>query len=121
MDKPHRKLVVWQNAVELSVLTYQFTQAFPQPEQYALSIQMRRAAVSVPSNLAEGAARKGKKEFLQFLNIARASLSELDTQVEIAYRVGYLDQTRKDRFDENMSEVDRLLFGFLKSVEAKRS
>ncbi len=75
MDKPHKKLAVWQRAVDLSVLTYQVTGGFPRSAKYALSSQMSHAAVSVPSNLAEGAARKGKRGLLRPLNIARASLS----------------------------------------------
>lgn len=82
--RPHRKLDVWKKSMELVREIYQITYAFPKTEEYGLSSQMRRAAVSVASNLAEGAARKGNKEFKQFLNIAQGSLSELVTQVELA-------------------------------------
>ena len=80
-SRPHRKLDVWQKAMELVRAIYQTTSTFPKNEEYGLSSQMRRASVSVPSNLAEGAARKGKNEFKQFLNIAQGSLSELDTRL----------------------------------------
>jgi len=92
--RPHRKLDVWQKSMELVCEIYQITSAFPKNEEYGLSSQMQRAAVSVPSNLAEGAARKGKNEFKQFLNIAQGSLSELDTQIELAHMLGYMASER---------------------------
>jgi four helix bundle protein len=82
--RPHRELDFWQESMGLVREIYQITSAFPKNEEYGLGSQMRRAAVSVPSNLAEGAARKGKKEFNHFLNIAQGSPSELDTQIELA-------------------------------------
>jgi len=87
--RPHRKLDVWQKSMELVGEIYQTASTFPKYEEYDLSSQMRRASISIPSNLAEGAARKGKNEFIQFLNIAQGSLSELDTQVELSHMLGY--------------------------------
>jgi four helix bundle protein len=117
MDKPHKRLLVWQKAVELCVLMYEVTERFPKQEMFGLISQMRRAALSVASNLAEGSARIFKKELHQFINIARGSLSELDTQVEIAARLGFIPEVKKNQVDALMSEVDRLLYGFLKSVK----
>jgi len=117
MEKPHKKLVAWQESVKLSIRIYEATKYFPDEEKYGLAIQMRRAVVSIASNIAEGAARKGKKELQQFLNIARGSRSELDTQVEIAYRLDYFDKDKKNEIDALMEKVDRLIYGFLKSVE----
>lgn len=117
MEKPHRKLLVWQKSVELSVLVYRLTESFPKHEQYGLASQMRRASVSVASNLAEGAGRQGSKELVQFLNIARASLSELDTQVEIASEVGYLPVAKRPDIEGLMCHVDRLLYGFWKKAK----
>ncbi len=119
MEKPHRKLAVWSKSVELSVLTYKITETFPKHEQYGLSSQMRRSAVSVASNLAEGAARSGRKELVQFLNIARGSLSELDTQVEVAFRIGYLSAEQRDGIDGMMIHVDRMLYGFWNKVKGE--
>ena len=119
MEKPHRKLAVWNKSVELSVLIYQITEAFPKHEQYGLTSQMRRSAVSIASNLAEGAARSGRKELTHFLNIARGSLGELDTQVEIAVRVGYLSTELRNDLDSMMMNVDRLLYGFWKKVKGE--
>lgn len=90
MRRKHQELLVWQQAVELVKLVYKITAAFPQHEIYGLTSQMRRAAVSVPGNIAEGAGRNSKREFIRFLAIARGSLNELDTYVVIAKELGYL-------------------------------
>lgn len=104
MERKHRDLPVWQAAVELVPLVYRMTAGFPREEVYGLAAQMRRAAVSVPSNIAEGAARSGPNELLHFLSMASASLSELDTHVEIARRLGYL----KDDGDDMIARMDDL-------------
>ncbi len=88
--RKHHELRVWQEAISLVKDVYQTTASFPKEEIYALTSQMRRAAVSIPSNIAEGAARTGDKEFLQFLSISRGSLSELETQLIIAKELGYM-------------------------------
>ncbi|MCL0074336.1 four helix bundle protein, partial [Dehalococcoidia bacterium] len=82
--KTHKDLEVWKEAVKLSVICYDMTKGFPREEQFGLVSQMRRAAISIASNIAEGAARAGNKEFIQFLYISLGSASELDTQIEIA-------------------------------------
>jgi len=114
MNKPHKKLVVWQKAMDLCTKTYEITEVFPKHELYGLASQMRRAAVSIPSNISEGAARRSGKESAQFYNIARASLSELDTQIEIATRLTYIDINIKMQLDDIMIDVDRLLYGLWK-------
>ena len=88
--RPHEQLDVWQDAMDLVVLTYRFSQQFPDSERFSLTAQIRRAAVSVPSNIAEGAARRSRPEYLRFLSIARGSLAELSTQVQIAVRLGFV-------------------------------
>jgi four helix bundle protein len=82
--RKHHDLLAWKLAVELVIDLYDLTSSFPPTQTYGLTAQIRRAAVSVPSNIADGAARTTKREFAQFLRIARASLSEIDTQLEIA-------------------------------------
>ncbi|MCB2184003.1 MAG: four helix bundle protein [Desulfobulbaceae bacterium] len=89
--RKHQNLLVWQKSISLVKLIYKLTATFPDNEKYGLTGQMRRSAVSVPSNIAEGAARNSDKEFLQFLYIARGSLSELDTQLIIAQEINYLN------------------------------
>jgi len=106
---PHEKLEVWQESMCLVKAVYEQTQRFPKEELYGLTQQMRRAAVSIPSNLAEGAARAGKKEYAHFISIARGSLSELDTQMKIAEMLGYTEDMTE--LYEKMSQVGRLLTG----------
>jgi len=87
----HRDLAAWREAISLVRLVYRDTAGFPQDEVFGLRLQLRRSAVSVPSNIAEGAGRNNTREFVQFLGFACGSLAELDTQVEIAVQPGYLD------------------------------
>jgi four helix bundle protein len=114
MDKPHKKLKAWQGAMDLCTTTYEMTERFPKHELYGLASQMRRAAVSIPCNIAEGSARSSGKESVQFYNIARASLSELDTQIEIAERLMYISADSKVKLDAIMIDVDRFLYGLWK-------
>ena len=117
MKRKHHDLHVWQEAGVLVKDVYTVTKQFPREEIYALTSQMRRAAVSVPSNISEGAARTTKKEFLQFLSIARGSLSELETQVLLAGDLGYLDDNKL-----LLSRIERsfgLLGGLINSVQKR--
>ena len=113
--RPHYKLEVWKESIALVKAVYESTKTFPKEETYGLVSQMRRAAISVPSNIAEGAARTGSREFAQFLNVARGSLSELETQLIIAVELGYIgaDHAIFSRLDK----VSRLLTGLHKSVK----
>ena len=115
--RPHRKLIVWHKSMELVHDIYQITATFPKKEDDGLSSQICRAAVSVPSNLAEGAAEKGNKEFKQFLNIAQGSLSELDTQVELAQMLGYMVSERHNELMYKMTEISKMLFGLAKTLK----
>ena len=121
MNKPHKKLNVWSDAVDLAQQIYKVTERFPSNEQFGLTSQVRRAAVSIPSNIAEGAARQTKKEFLNFLHIAKGSLSELDTQLEIVRRLEYLDQARWEALDERLERIDRMLSGLVRSLRRRNS
>ncbi len=89
--RPHERLEVWQDAMDLVEAVYRFSSLFPDSERFALTMQIRRAAISIPSNIAEGAARRSRQEYLRFLSIARGSLAELDTQRLIATRLNYGD------------------------------
>jgi four helix bundle protein len=88
--KPHKRLDVWNKSIDLTVDIYKISETFPKTEVYGLTGQMRRAAVSIPSNIAEGAARQTRKEFINFLHMAQGSLSELDTQLVISSRLEYI-------------------------------
>jgi len=89
MGKPHEQLETWKFAMQLVKAVYQLTADFPAEERYGLVSQMRRAAVSIPSNIAEGAGRNGEKEFLNFVGISRGSLAELETQMQLAVMLGF--------------------------------
>ena len=106
MDKPHKRLFAWQKSMDLVVEIYDLTKSFPRSEIYGLTSQVRRASVSVPSNISEGAAGRSVIQFRCFLSVAIGSLNEISTQLEIAYRVGYLD---RHQFDDAESRVDECL------------
>lgn len=114
VESPHRNLEAWKSAMALAVDMYETTATFPQTEQYGLTSQMRRAAVSIPSNIAEGAARDSHRDFARFMLMARGSLSELDTQTELAFRLGYLPEPQVTVLREMMSRVGMLLNGTLR-------
>ena len=109
MARPHESLQAWKEAMRLVRIVYDLTKTFPKEETYGLTAQMRRASVSVPSNLAEGAARSSRKEFSQFLSVAKGSLSELETQLLISVDPGYLDKAN-EVFDST-EHVAKLLAG----------
>lgn len=119
MEKPHKKLKVWQAAMEIVAELYKLTEHFPGEEKFGLVSQMRRCAVSIASNIAEGAARNTNKEFANFLHIAQGSLSELDTQLEIALRLEFISQEVWRAFDARLIEEDKMLSGLIQSVKKK--
>jgi four helix bundle protein len=114
MYKPHKRLDVWRLSMELVRKTYCLTAAYPQAEKYGLAAQMRRAAVGVPSNLAEGAARASRKEFGQFLSFARGSLSELDTQLDLSEELCLISNATRREFDPMLVRVDQMLYALQK-------
>lgn len=105
--------------MDLVVNIYKATEQFPGQEVYGITNQVRRAAVSIPSNIAEGAARQTKKEFRNFLHVAQGSLSELDTQIEIASRLGYLDGKSRKDLDEKMEPIDKMITGLIRHLSKK--
>ena len=114
MDKPHKKLDVWKVALDLVSEIYKVTERFPSREVYGLTSQIRRAAVSVPSNIAEGAGQHTKREFVNYLHVAQGSLSEVDTQSEIAKRLGYIDESTWAKIDTRMERIDKMLSGLIR-------
>jgi four helix bundle protein len=116
MDKPHKKLDVWQAAMKATKMVYELTKPFPEEEKFGLVSQMRRAAVSIPCNIAEGAARQGKREFRNFVSMAQGSLSELDTQLELAVLLGYLSREKIEKIDGHLLRIDRMLSGLIRSL-----
>ena len=114
--RPHKKLNVWKKAINFVTSIYEVTESFPESEKFGLVSQMRRAAVSIPSNIAEGAARNSNKEFLQFLSIAQGSASELETQLIISEKLGFLKVENSLLFEE-LEEISRMLLGLSKSLQ----
>jgi four helix bundle protein len=112
----HKDLIVWQKAITLASTVYAATRRLPREERYGLNSQLRRAAVSIASNIAEGIARRNRAEFLQFLHIARGSLSELETQMMIAVEQDYLHA--EESALENIAEVGRLLNGLIRRLKS---
>ncbi len=115
--KSHKELSLYQKAMDFVTEIYLVTKSFPESEKYGLSSQMRRAAVSIPSNIAEGAARRTTKEFIQFLYIALGSSAELETQIEIAKRLNMINGTDKLNFMNY--EIMNMLSGLIKSLNSK--
>jgi four helix bundle protein len=107
----HRDLVAWQKAMELAKQIYVLTNSFPKHEVYGLSSQLRRAAVSIPSNLAEGAARNSQREFSYFISAARGSLAEVETQIELAVFLRYISEEAAEGLLVCISDLGRLLTG----------
>lgn len=115
--KWHQNLDVWKRSIELVVEIYKATEAFPRQEIYGLTQQMRRAAVSIASNIAEGAARKSSKEFVQFLSTAQGSTAELETQLIIADKLKYLNNA--DALLKELDEISRMVVGLQGTIKKK--
>jgi len=117
--KSYRDLEVWQKAMDLVVICYQMTKKFPKNEIYGLASQLQRAAVSVPANIAEGRQRQYSKKFLHHLSIAYASLAEVETHVQIAGRLNYIDEELIDNLLNKTAEIGRMLNGLRRSIRKK--
>jgi four helix bundle protein len=116
MNQPHKNLELWKKGIEIAKLIYQVTEKFPKAEKFGLIAQMRRTAVSIPSNVAEGAARHTSKEFTQFLHNAQGSLSELDTQIIIAYELGFINNEDQKLLEKELTHENKMLTGLMKSL-----
>ena len=115
----YRELKVWQVAMNLAEQCYLATKNFPKEELFGLTSQIRRAAASIPANIAEGQGRQHTKEFLNHLSIARGSLLELETHLLLSQRVGLLNQTTLDSLLKMSDEISRMLSGLRRALEAK--
>ncbi len=123
MDKPvrsYKDLVAWQKAMDLVTEIYRVSHKFPREEIFALTNQLRRAAVSIPSNIAEGQGKSSRKEFLYFLGNAKGSLSEVETQILIARNLGYIVDEELTPLLNIAAEVGRILNGLLASLKDKK-
>ncbi len=118
--KAYQQLIAWQKAIALVTYIYSVTSKFPRDEIYGLTSQLRRAAVSVPSNIAEGQGRATRGEFIQFLGHARGSLYELETQTVIGRYLGYLTSEEEESLSVSITELGRILNGLIASLKTNR-
>lgn len=121
MSRSYRDLIAWQKAMQLVTDVYRFSESFPKHELYGLASQIRRSAVSVPSNIAEGQAKNSPREFLQFLGYAKGSLVELETQIQIAENLGYGSPQAAEKLMEKTEELGRILNGLSQSLKTPRA
>ena len=117
--KSYRELIAWQKAMDLVVQVYEMSRTFPREEVYGLTSQLRRAAVSIPSNIAEGQGRRSSKEFIRFLGIAYGSLQETETQIILATRLGYLEAVQEAQVLGQCAEVGKLINGLTNALRRK--
>ncbi len=110
-------MIVYRKSIDFVTLIYQITKQFPKEELYSLANQMRRAAISIPSNISEGAARNHNKEFIQFLYIALGSASEIETQILISYNLKYISEEDFKVMDNLIIEIRKLINGLIKSIK----
>jgi four helix bundle protein len=115
----YRDLVVYQKSVDFAVAIYELTNSFPKHELYGMTAQIRRAVVSVASNIAEGASRNSTVDYIRFLYIANGSLSEVETQLEIAFRLKYF--ARMDDHEDYLKQIRAMLTALIKSLKAKQN
>ena len=118
MAADFKDLLVWQKAMDLAEMVYALVKLLPKDEQFELSSQIRRAAVSIPSNIAEGQGRKSNREFMRFLSIARGSRAELETQLMLAQRLGYVTKEQIVPAILLCNEVGRMLHALMQSVSS---
>ena len=119
MEKSHKNLNAWQEAMDLVTSVYNVTGKFPDQEKYGLTSQMRRAAVSIPANIAEGAGRNSDKELIQFLYISLGSLEELETMIIIGSNLKYFESKKINEVEEKIVHIRKLLIGLIKYLKNK--
>ena len=117
MLQSYRDLIVWQKGVDLVVELYKATKFFPETERYGLTSQMRRSAVSIPANIAEGYTRRHKQEYTQFIRTAFASGAELETHLLIAKRLDFLSESSYDNLEKSLTEIMKMLYVMIKKVK----
>jgi four helix bundle protein len=121
MLKNYKELVVWQKSYQLCIETYRITKGFPKEERFGLTSQTRRAAISIPSNIAEGYGRKTTREYVHTLYVAYGSTCELETQVMLSRDLGFMTAEDMKRLQEGIGEIERMLKALIKSLEKKLS
>lgn len=114
---PHKNLLAWKNSFDLVKNVYNLTNEFPKDERFGFISQLRRAAVSIPVNIAEGAARKSSKEFIQFLHISMGSMTEIDTLLLLSIELGFINRNESEVLLEKLDHIGKLIYGLIKKIE----
>ncbi|MCQ2975821.1 MAG: four helix bundle protein [Bacteroidales bacterium] len=117
MIKSYKELIVWQKSISLVEYIYCILQQYPKDELYGIISQMKRASISIPSNISEGFGRHSKNDFAKFLLIARGSLFELQTQIELSLRLNFINKNQYDNFNSLSTDVEKLLNGLLSKIK----
>ena len=117
--RSYKDLIVWKASMELVCEVYEVTRSFPDTERYGLTSQMRRCAISIPSNIAEGWSRNSARSFISYLNIASGSMSELLTQLEIARRINYISAKRMQALEHRGIQISKMLYMLIKKIESR--
>jgi four helix bundle protein len=117
--KTHKNLIVWQKSISFVTSVYERTKYFPKKEWYCIVSQIRRAAISIPSNIAEGCARKNTKEYIQFLYVSLGSAAELETQLIISSNLGFIDKKETENLQKHLEEIIRMPTGLIKSLSSR--
>ena len=118
--KTFRELLVWQKSMNFVTEVYKVSKLFPKEENFGLTSQIRRSAVSIPSNILEGYGREGLNDYLRFLNIAMSSLFELQTQLEIAFNLEYVKREKFNKLHELSREIERMLSSFIRTLKSRK-
>ncbi len=117
----YRDLVVWKKSIELVKHIYAASAKFPKDQLYVLTSQLQRSALSVPSNIAEGRSRHSEKEFVYYLNVAKGSLAEVETQIIVSTEVGYMNKTEQSALLDETNEIGKMLHGLINSLRSIRA
>ena len=117
----HKNLIVWQKSIAFVTAVYENTRSFPKDELYGIVSQIRRAAVSIPSNMAEGCARRTTREYIHFLYVALGSAAELETQFLISANLGYVNPVVQEKLQSDLGEIMRMLISLIKSLTSRAS
>jgi|CXWL01.1.fsa_nt_gi four helix bundle protein len=117
--RPHEQLDVWKKSVDFTVEVYKVTESFPKDERFGLISQIRRAAVSIAANIAEGAGRRSDKEFLNFLSMSQGSASEVETELLIAFRLGYISEEIFQALIQKTDEIGRMISGLCSHIKTR--
>ena len=118
-QRSYKDLQVWQKSIDFVEAVYRIAASFPRSEEYGLVSQLKRAAISIPSNIAEGSVKRSSLDFIRFINISRGSVAEIETQLIIAKRLEFIDHSKFELLTKDLEEISKMLFGLRTSLETR--